>query len=467
MATPRFHNTLTRSVEPFTPAAHDGIVRIYACGPTVYHDAHLGNMRTFVFVDVLRRSLEALGFPVRLVMNVTDVGHMTTDADEGQDKLEAAAARERRSPAEVAAHYTGLFLADIDRLNVRRPDVLCKATEHIPEMLVLVGRLLAQGMAYVTPSAVYFDTTRFKDYGKLARLKLDAQEAGARVEVHPDKRSPYDFALWKLNQPGHLQQWDSPWGRGYPGWHIECSAMSMKYLGETFDIHTGGMDLIPVHHENEIAQSEGATGRPFVRVWMHAGFLEAAPAAKMSKSAGPIATLSGLIARGIHPLAYRFFCFSAKYRMPLVFSEPAVRASQKALQDLWNTVRFLPESALSGEEPFCAAYRERFLEALADDLNLPKAVAELHGLVAEAHRHHAYRIHATLMEMDRVLGIGLAAARDVGPALPEAVRELIRAREEARRVKDYPRSDALRDEILKAGVLLEDTVDGVRWKPAR
>ena len=384
----RLYNTLTREVQPFAPAAPDGIVRYYACGPTVYHDAHIGNLRTYVFTDVLRRTLEVLGHPVRLVMNITDVGHMTTDADEGEDKMALAAVRDRKSPREIADLYTGRFLADLDRLDIRRPDVLCKATGHIPEMVALIARLLGRGMAYVRPSGIYFDTAAFPAYGRLGRLNLQGQEAGARIEVHPDKKNPYDFALWKLAQPGHLMQWDSPWGRGYPGWHIECSAMSMKYLGETFDIHSGGIDHIPVHHENEIAQSEGATGKPFVRFWLHAGFLQTADA-KMSKSSGEFLTLSRLAEKGFHPLAYRFFCFTAKYRMPLSFGEGALKGSQKALQDLWNVLRFLPEEALQGEEPFCAGFRERFLEAIADDLNLPKAVAELHGLVAEAHRAKA------------------------------------------------------------------------------
>ncbi len=461
----RLYNTLTRQTEPFAPAAPDGVVRYYACGPTVYYDAHLGNLRTYVFTDVLRRTLQLLGHPVRFVMNITDVGHMTTDQDEGEDKMALAAARERQSPDEIATHYTGLFLQDLDRLNILGADTLCKATDHIPDMLSLIQKLELRGLAYVRPSGVYFDTAAFPGYGKLARLKLDAQEAGARIEPHPDKKNPHDFALWKLAQPNHLMQWDSPWGRGYPGWHIECSAMAMKYLGETFDLHSGGVDHIPIHHENEIAQSEGATGKPFARFWLHAAFLQL-DAAKMSKSSGSFLTLTQAMGKGFHPLAYRLFCFSAKYRMPLTFSEQALRAAQKTLQALWNDVRFLPEAALAGEEPFCAGYRQRFLEALADDLNLPKAVAELHGLVSEAHRTKSYRVYTTLLEMDRVLGLDLGKVREQGKDLPESVRELVRTREEARRAKDFARSDALRDEIAKAGYLLEDTPEGMRWRKA-
>lgn len=462
----RLHNTLTRSVDPFAPANPDGVVRYYACGPTVYHDAHIGNLRTYVFMDILRRVLLFFGHRVRLVMNITDVGHMTTDADEGEDKMAVAARREHRSPQEIAEHYTKAFLQDLDRLHIHRPGELCKATENIPDMIALIERLLAKGLAYRRPSGVYFDTAAFPNYGKLARLKLDAQEAGARIEIHPDKKNPYDFALWKLAQPTHIMQWDSPWGRGYPGWHIECSAMAMKHLGETIDIHSGGIDHIPVHHENEIAQSEGATGKPFARFWMHAGFLEMGAAAKMSKSSGEFLTLSTLVERGFHPLAYRFFCFTAKYRMPLAFSEAALRASQKTLQSLWNDVRFLPQEALTGEEPFCHDYEARFSEAIADDLNLPKAVAELHGLVAEAHRRKAYRIYTTLLKFDRVLGLGLETARTLNQDLPERVRDLMREREDARCAKDFPRSDILREEIKKAGYVLEDTPEGVRWKPA-
>ncbi len=456
------YNTLSRNLEKLTPR-HPPEVGYYSCGPTVYHHAHIGNMRTYVFTDTVRRALLHAGYRVRHVMNITDVGHMTTDEDEGEDKMLVASSREKKTPWEIADHYTALFLTDLDALNIQRPEILCKATEHIPEMVKLTSRLVEREMAYVTPSAVYFDTVAFPDYGKLARLDLDAQEAGARIEPHPDKRNPSDFALWKLAQPHHIMQWDSPWGRGYPGWHIECSAMAMHYLGETFDLHSGGIDHIPVHHENEIAQSEGATGKPFATIWLHANFLNIGDT-KISKSLGNFLILSDLAARGIPPLAFRLFCFTGKYRQPLNFTDDSLRAAQKTLQGIHDFVRHAPDLALEGEESFVAPLRERFDEAVCNDLNLPVALAVTLELIHLAHRHAAPRILSALFQFDEVLGLDLKRVREEGEEVPTPVRALVTEREGARRNKEWSRADALREEIAGEGYAVEDTAQGVRVK---
>ena len=328
-------NTLGRRVEEFEPL-NPPVVTYYSCGPTVYLPQHLGNMRAYVFVDTLRRALELNGYEVRHVMNITDVGHMTSDADAGEDKIEKTARAEGKTPREVADFYIAQFTRDCGRLNIRLPEppLLCRATDHVADMIALIERIVERGYGYVTRSGVYFDVEKWRGpggMGRLSRQSLDEQHAGQRLEHSPDKKSPHDFALWVLNQPHHLMQWESPWGRGYPGWHIECSAMSMRYLGETIDIHSGGLDHIPVHHENEIAQSEGATGKPFVRYFVHNAFLVGMEGAKISKSAGRFPVLDDLVAAGINPLAFRLLCLGAKYRSELAFSLDAVRASASNL----------------------------------------------------------------------------------------------------------------------------------------
>jgi len=465
MAQLRIFNTPVRKVVPFEPLT-PGKVGYYSCGPTVYGYAHLGNLRTYVFTDVLRRVLEYDGYDVTHVMNITDVGHMTTDEDEGEDKMEATARERGMTPWEVAAHYTDAFLADMDDLNLLRPHVMPKATEHIELMLDLVRRLEENGYAYLTDSAVYYDTSEFRRYGHMAGLNLRGQVAGARVEVHPDKRNPSDFALWKVNQPNHVMQWDSPWGRGYPGWHLECSAMSMHYLGETLDIHSGGIDHIPVHHTNEIAQSEGATGQPFVRHWVHANFLtlpsKAGDEQRMGKSLGNISTLSGLKDQRINPLAYRVFCFGARYRQPLTFDLKAVRAAQKALHGLYGFVRYAPSEAEQGEEPWAADLRGKFLDAVHEDLNMPVAWATTLELVREANRRGEPRILTVLYDLDRILGLRLQEVRSEELDLPADVRDRVAQREKARETKDWATADALRDELNAVGWILEDTAQGVR-----
>ena len=458
-------NTLSRRVEEFQPL-NSPKVTYYSCGPTVYLPQHLGNMRAYVFVDTLRRALEFNGYDVCHVMNITDVGHMTSDADTGEDKVEKTARAEGKTPREIADVYIAQFKRDCDRLNICLPaaPLLCRATDHITDMIALIERIVARGYGYVTPSGVYFDVEKWRGQslvGRLSRQRLDEQHAGQRLEHSPDKKSPHDFALWVLNQPQHLMQWESPWGRGYPGWHIECSAMSMRYLGETLDIHSGGLDHIAVHHENEIAQSEGATGKPFVRYFMHNAFLVGMEGAKISKSSGRFPVLDDLAAAGINPLAFRLFCFGAKYRSELAFSPDAVRAAERNLYYLWNFTRTAPGDAT--DSAWANGYLERFSEALNDDLNTPEALAVVLEMVNKANRDNDRRIWNTLKTMDRVLGLRIEEqfnflAAEKGP--PSDVQALIRAREEARERKNYKLSDELRAQIIARGWTVKDNPNG-------
>jgi cysteinyl-tRNA synthetase len=464
------YNSLSRSVEEFIPLDRDRVT-YYSCGPTVYLRQHLGNMRSYIFADTLKRALQFNGYGVRHVMNITDVGHMTSDADGGEDKVEKTARAEGRSPQEVARFYRDLFLADLRMLNVEMPDVICAASDHIADMIALIARILERGFAYVVPSGVYFDVAKYRGAnrrGRLSRQSLDEQYAGQRLEHAPDKKSPHDFALWVLNQPAHLMQWDSPWGRGYPGWHIECSAMAMKYLGETIDIHSGGIDHIPIHHENEIAQSESATGKPFVRYFVHHAFLVGMEGAKISKSAGKFPVLDDLIQAGVNPLAFRLFCLSAKYRSELVFSIDAVRAAERNLYYLYG---FTANARAEETDSFWTErYHERFLEALNDDLNTPEALAVVLEMVNKAYRDNDHRIWHTLKQFDRVLGVRLAEQFEYLKRLkvPADIQALIDERAQARRRRDFARSDELRLQLKARGWEAKDNRDGTseympRW----
>jgi cysteinyl-tRNA synthetase len=460
------YNTLSRSVEELEPL-NPPVVTLYSCGPTVYLPQHLGNLRAYLCWDFLRRSLELNGYQVRHVINVTDVGHMTSDEDEGEDKVEKTARAEGKSPIEVANHYLAMFQRDLAALNVEPPLVWCRATEHIAEMIALIERILASGMAYVAKSGVYFDVEKYRGaskIGRLSRQSLDEQHAGQRLDHSPDKKSPHDFALWVLNQPHHLMQWDSPWGRGYPGWHIECSAMSMKYLGETIDIHTGGMDHIPIHHENEIAQSESATGRPFVRCFVHNAFLVGKGGDKISKSAGKFPLLSDLASSKIDPLAFRIFCFGAKYRSELALAEEGLRAAQSNLDYLREFARNVPPEVGAGidDSPFALEYRDRFIEALCNDLNTPQALAAALELVAQAYRRGDRRIWNTLMMFDRVLGLGLDKTRKAADeaSFPPDIQQLIDERAAARIARNFKRADELRAILEARGYEVKDAKGG-------
>jgi len=485
-------NTLNRRVEEFEPLAppvqppERRLVTYYSCGPTVYLPQHLGNMRAYVFVDTLRRALELNGYDVRHVMNITDVGHMTSDADTGEDKIEKTARAEGKTPREVADFYIKQFKDDCAKLNIELPpdaapndaphppqSALCRATDNIDAMIALIERILAHGYAYRTPSGVYFDVEKWRGpggMGRLARQSLDEQHAGQRLEHSLDKKSPHDFALWVLNQPQHLMQWESPWGRGYPGWHIECSAMSMRYLGETIDIHSGGLDHIPVHHENEIAQSEGATGKPFVRCFVHNAFLVGMEGAKISKSAGRFPVLDDLAAAGINPLAFRLLCLGAKYRSELAFSLDAVRAAARNLEYFAEFAYNLPDedAAADTDLPWAQQFDDRFVEALNNDLNTPQALAVALELVAEAYRRGDKRIWNTLKKFDVVLGLNLEDKRkETHGVFPAEINALLREREAARAVKDFKRADELRKQLEAKGYEVKDLRKGYRIMPRR
>jgi cysteinyl-tRNA synthetase len=465
-------NSLTRTVEEFHPA-NPPKVTFYSCGPTVYLPQHLGNMRAYIFVDTLKRVLAYNGYDVRHVMNVTDVGHMTSDEDAGEDKIERTARAEGKSPLEIANHYLALFHDDCAKLNIEPPTVECRATDHIPGMIVLIERIIAHGYAYVTPSGVYFDVEKWRGpsrIGRLSRQSLDEQHTGQRLEHSPDKHSPHDFALWVLNQPHHMMQWDSPWGRGYPGWHIECSAMSMEYLGATLDLHSGGLDHIPVHHENEIAQSESATGQPFVRYFVHNAFLVGVEGAKISKSAGKFPLVADLINAGLNPLAFRMLSLGAKYRSELAFSLEAVRAAERNLDYLYEFARGLPDYAIEAhvDSHWAADYKERFDSAVNNDLNTAQALALVNEMVAEAYRQNDKRIWHTLRAFDDVLGFNLEGAfKQASGELSEEISRLAREREQARAAKDFKRSDELRAEIEALGYSVKDTKAGMTVTPKR
>ena len=460
----KLYNTLSRSKEEFIPIK-PGKAGMYSCGPTVYNYAHIGNMRTYVFMDVLRRTLEAYGYKVKSVMNITDVGHLTSDADEGEDKMARAAQEQKKTPWEIAQYYTDVFFKDLQALNIKRPNLTPKATEHIKEMLDFVQALAARGYGYETDDGIYFDISKFPDYGKLSGNDLEAQLAGARVEVNQHKRHPADFALWKKAPKEHIMQWESPWGMGYPGWHIECSAMSRKYLGDTFDLHTGGVDHIPVHHENEIAQSEALLGHPAVHYWMHGEFMMV-DGGKMSKSLGNTYTISDLISRGYAPLAFRYLCLNAHYRSKLNFTWEAMSGAQvsyiRLLEGAYrhkNAPRS-PQAALLAQDAW-----EQFLEAAGDDLNIPKALGVAWTLIRSNIK--SADIYDALLKMDGILGLNLAQyepEQQQDEPLPAEIAQLAEERQKARANKDWALSDNLREELRAKGYEAVDSKEGQRIK---
>ncbi len=457
-------NSLTRQKETFSPI-NQKAVGLYTCGPTVYNYAHIGNLRTYIFEDVLKRVLHYNKYHVNHVMNITDVGHLTSDADEGEDKMEKGAKREGKTAWDVAEFYTKAFLADMKELNIESPATLCRATDHIPEQIAMVQTLIDKGYTYETSDGIYFDTTKLPDYGKLVNLKAQELQAGARVELG-EKKNLHDFAVWKFTAAGEKRQmeWPAFGKQGFPGWHIECSAMAVKYLGEHFDIHCGGVDHKPVHHTNEIAQTESATGKkPWVNVWMHGEFLNiASPAAgaevKMAKSGENFITLSVLKEKGITPLAYRYFLLQAHYRKQLNFSWDAVAAAQAGLHNLKQQIAGLKHTLLWFAAP-STKHLDAFLAAINDDLNMPQALAVLHEVVkSDLPPRTKYK---TIMLFDEVLGLRLGE-QDVKKvaALPEQVQQLAEARKKARAEKNWTESDRLRDEIMKLGFLVEDSKEG-------
>lgn len=470
----RLFNTLGRELQEFQPL-DPGKVGFYGCGPTVYNYAHIGNLRMYVFEDTLARTLRYLGYEVRHVMNITDVGHLTGDDDSGDDKMVKSARERGQSVLDIARFYTDAFFRDTGLLNIRRPDVVCRATEHIGDMIDLIRRIEARGFTYFSGGNLYFDVSKFPSYGRLALLNLEDLKAGARIEVDANKRNPYDFVLWftKGKFENQALVWDSPWGTGYPGWHIECSAMSMKYLGESFDIHAGGIDHIPIHHTNEIAQSESATGKPWVKYWLHGEFL-VMDKGKMSKSSGSFLTLQSLVDAGYEPLDYRYFCLGGHYRSQLQFSFEALdsaRASRRSLNERLRTLRSQAEPAPAPPSGGRARFwLDAFVDHLSEDLAVPRALADLWGLLRDPAVPPAEAL-AGAFDMDRILGLGLREAAETVPegkaASPELAAEierLIAERAEAKKAKDWSRADAIRDELKARGVLLTDSPAGTTWK---
>ncbi len=471
------YNTLTRKKEEFRPIENSK-VGLYTCGPTVYNYAHLGNLRAYLFEDVLRRVLLYDGYEVNHVMNITDVGHLTGDQDMGEDKLEKSAKKEGRSAWDIAEFYTKAFREDIEKLNILEPNVWCKATDNIPEQIAMIGELEKKGYTYKTSDGIYFDTSKFKDYAKLSHLDLETLKEGARVEVNPEKKNPTDFALWKFspNPPtgGEKRQmeWESPWGTGFPGWHIECSAMSLKFLGKNLDIHCGGVDHINVHHTNEIAQSEAATGRQFFNYWMHGAFLNIAGGKKMAKSADNFLTLdNALVKKGLDPLAYRYAALQTHYRKPMEYSDEAIENAGRGLEHLYNQVRQFSifnysargGSASGGQfsiKDVDGGFKEKFLEAINDDLNMPQALAIVQEVLKSDLSDE--KKYATVLDFDKVLGLKLdEAGGAVAVELPENIQELAGERQKARDEKDWAESDRLREKIEKMGYVVEDKKEGM------
>ena len=473
----KLFNTLGRQLQSFEPI-NPGKAGFYGCGPTVYDYAHIGNLRAYVTHDVLVRTLRRFGYEVNHVMNITDVGHLSGDNDEGDDKMVASAAERGKSVLEIAEYYTQAFFRDTTRLNIVKPTVICKATDHVPEMIELIKRIEERGFTYSAGGNLYFDISKSQNYGELAMLRLDELKAGARTSLDENKRNPGDFVLWftKSKFENQALLWDSPWGRGYPGWHIECSAMSARYLGENFDIHAGGIDHIPVHHTNEIAQSEAATGKhPWVKYWVHNEFL-VMDKGKMSKSAGGFITLQTLVESGYEPLDYRYFLLGGHYRSQLQFSYPALDGAKNARKSLAERLRHLfsqltkPAGISAGPiEGKAAEYLAAFNKALADDLSTPRALAELWGLLKDPSISPENAL-AIAFNMDEVLGLNLAeiAAFEPekleDPALLAEIERLIEERKEAKKAKNFERADEIRQNLKERGIILEDNATGTSWR---
>ncbi len=517
------YNTLTRKKEEFDPLIVSPLVRgrkevgvgevgLYTCGPTVYNYAHIGNLRTYIFEDILKRVLLYNGYKVKHVMNITDVGHLTGDRDMGEDKLEVGAKREHKTAWQIAEFYTEAFKHDIKLLNILEPDIWCKATDYIKEQIDLIKKLEKKGYTYKISDGIYFDTSKFKNYTQLSHQNLESLKEGARVEKNPEKRNPTDFALWKFSSPLTLtspapnvagegitphpvppaggatlskfgeggvrrqMEWDSPWGVGFPGWHIECSAMSMKFLGEQFDIHCGGVDHINIHHTNEIAQSEAATGKhPWVKYWLHGAFLNVTGGDKMAKSAENFLTLeNALIKKGINPLAFRFAVLQTHYRKPMEYSEEAIKSAENGLRHLYNQIRELinkddyrtlkegldvikTEKGIRGK--INHNFKDKFILAINDDLNTPEALAVVQELLKS--ELPAKEKLATVLDFDKVLGLNILA-NILFVHWTDELKKIVKEREKARDSKDWAESDKLRQEIEKAGYIVEDTKDGQR-----
>ena len=458
----KLYNTLSRKLESFKPIDKNEVL-IYACGPTVYHYAHIGNLRSYVFEDILKRTLLYNCYKVKHVINITDVGHLTSDADTGEDKMEKEAKLEKKSVWDIAVFYTNAFKLDFKKLNLLEPSVWCKATDNIKEQVELIKELEKKGYTYITNDGVYFDTSKLKDYGRLAKLKKSGLKAGARVKVG-EKRLPTDFALWKFSPKDDKRQmeWDSPWnGKGFPGWHIECSAMAIKYLGKRIDIHCGGIDHVPVHHTNEIAQSEAYLGKKWVNYWLHGDFL-VINKEKMAKSGNNFLTLSELEKKGYSPMDFRYFCLTGHYHTQLNFSFEELDAARNAHKKLKSRVIEFRK----GEESLPKSverYKKEFLKSINDDLNMPKALAVVWEMVKDEAVPKKDRYDA-LLQFDSVLGLKLEEAKEERLEVSNEVKQLLEHREAARKDKDFKKADELRVKIRDKGYLIEDSAEGIKLK---
>lgn len=460
-----FYNTLTRKKEEFH-SIDEKRVRMYSCGPTVYSYAHIGNFRTYIFMDTLRRVLKYNGYELKHVMNITDVGHLESDADEGEDKMEKAARKEKKDPYEIANFYTKIFLKDMEKLNIDKPEIITKATENISQMIDYVKEIIKNGYAYETSKGIYFDISKLDKYPVLSNRKLDDQIAGVRVDVDPEKKNPYDFALWIKAPENHIMKWESPWGLSYPGWHLECSTMGRRFLGEEFDIHTGGVDHIPTHHENEIAQSKGATGKIPAHVWMHCEYLQV-DGGKMSKSLGNTYTISQLQEKGISPLAFKLFCFTAHYRNKLNFTFEGAYGAQKALERLYDSYVKNVNGADDVEEDVIKEYEEKFLSYINDDMNMPGAMSVVWDIARNTKK--SAKFANLLLKFDEVLGLDMKNAekylvkfkQNDSEELPAEIKKLVEERKNARAEKNWAKSDEIRDKIISLGYSIKDTKDGI------
>lgn len=457
------YNTLTKSKEDFIPLK-ENTVRMYSCGPTVYNFAHIGNLRTYIFMDILRRVLKYNGYGVKGVMNITDVGHLMSDADEGEDKMVKASLILKKSPYEIADFYSKVFFEDLIKLNIEKPEYTPKATDHINEMIEFVKGLIEKGYAYIIDDGIYFDISKFEDYGDLSGCNLEEQIAGARVDVNEGKRNPEDFALWKNAPKEHIMQWESPWGMGYPGWHIECSAMSRKYLGDVFDIHSGGVDHIAIHHENEIAQSQALTGCQPAKFWMHGEFM-LVDGGKMSKKLGNTFTITQLQEKGYNPLIFRFFCLNAHYRKKLNFTFEAMDACKTSYERLLSALYAHKTADNDTDQTIINSYIEEFENAINDDLNIPMALGVLFTMLKERKSHKIYK---TALKMDKIFGLNLDNAGEniKETDIPLEIILLADERVKARENKDYKKSDELRDMIAKLGYTIKDTKNGYNIEKA-
>jgi cysteinyl-tRNA synthetase len=462
----KFMNTLGRKLEVFKPI-DPSQVKLYTCGPTVYARAHIGNLRAYVFADVLRKTLEYAGYDVKHVMNITDVGHLTSDADSGEDKMQKAARETGNKSLDIAEKWTRIFFQDIDRLNIEKANILCKATDHIQEQIDLVKRLEKKGYTYKTSDGVYFDTSKFPRYAELGKLDIEGLSAGKRISIG-EKRNKTDFALWKFSKEGEQRdlEWDSPWGTGFPGWHIECSAMCIKYLGETIDIHTGGIDHIPIHHTNEIAQSECATGKKFANYWLHSDFLTMSEDEKMSKSKGNIVDLDTLEKDGFSPLVYRYLCLNSHYRKQLIYGREILQSASNAYQNVKNRIKELgikegPETDMTKLSDTAQDYLSQFKDSVFNDLNTPQGLAVMWGVLKDGSLGPEEK-YSLACNFDKIFSLGIKEMAQDDLKIPASIEKLALERQRLREEKRWSEADQVRDEISSVGYNILDTSEGYK-----